>query len=588
MTIKMLRNDYLIRRKFNSYIVPGVLMVMAMQLGNIVDSILVSSLIDIDGMTAISLSLPVLYFMQIIGFALGVGGAVTISVMLGKRQIDEASGVFSVCVVADVVLSLIFTVLAPFAASPLAHMLAHTPVLESLLAPYIYIYMLFTPLLNLAILFSNVLTIDNCPKLGASCFIIANIVNLALDYAFLKYTDLGMYGAALSTIIGYGVGCLVVIPYALSKKRMLMFNLRQGMRNVKMLWKVIKAGASQISYLLMLILQYFVLNTFIQSTLGADNTAIYSVCMNSVEIVKLFIEGVIGVIQTIAGVLFGEKDYFGLRKLVKRTVTIVAVVVAALMAVFIAFPNLILALFSFNKEGLYNTAMLCVRLFSLTFVFFAANRIVQVYYQTTLKTSLSTLDTALQGFVYLLPLSVLFIGTIGITGVSLAAALTEALAFFTVFVIRAVGQRMGRLPKKGFLMIPEKDGNSLCDITIKSTEQDAVEVSKQLIISCEDNSVPSETAGIIGVVAEELAVNISRYGYKRLSPSYIDINLSKADDKLILRVRDDGAPFDPTAYKSDEKDEFLLTGIEMIRRISDRMTYTRVLNMNNTVIEVSL
>ena len=467
-------------------------------------------------------------------------------------------------------------------------MLAHTAVLESLLTPYIYIYMLFTPFLNLAILFSNVFTIDNCPKLGASCFIIANIVNLVLDYAFLKYTDLGMYGAALSTIIGYGVGCLVVIPYALSKKRMLMFNLRQGMRNVKMLWKVIKAGASQISYLLMLIMQYFVLNTFIQSTLGADNTAIYSVCMNSVEIVKLFIEGVIGVIQTIAGVLFGEKDYFGLRKLVKRTVTIVGIVVAALMAVFIAFPNLILALFSFNKEGLYDTAILCVRLFSLTFVFFAANRIVQVYYQTTLKTSLSTLDTALQGFVYLLPLSVVFIGIIGIIGVSLAAALTEALAFFTVFIIRAVGQRMGKLPQKGFLMIPEKDGNSLCDITIRSTEQDAVEVSKQLIISCEGNSIPSETAGIIGVVAEELAVNISRYGYKKLSPNYIDINLSKVDNKLILRVRDDGAPFDPTEYKSDDKDVFLPTGIEMIRRISDRMTYTRVLNMNNTVIEVSL
>ena len=69
----MLRNDYLIKRKFNSYVVPGVLMIMASQLGNIVDSILVSSFIDIDGRTAISLSLPVLYFMQIIGFAIGVG-----------------------------------------------------------------------------------------------------------------------------------------------------------------------------------------------------------------------------------------------------------------------------------------------------------------------------------------------------------------------------------------------------------------------------------------------------------------------------------------------------------------------------------
>ena len=582
----MLRNDYLIKRKFNSYVVPGVLMIMASQLGNIVDSILVSSFIDIDGMTAISLSLPVLYFMQIIGFAIGVGCAVTISVMLGKRQIKEASGVFSVCIVADIGLSLIFTVIAPFAASPLAGMLAQTPRLEELLMPYIYVYMLLAPLINFCLLGSNVVTIDNCPKLGAACFIIANIVNLGLDYYFLKYTDLGMYGAALSTVLGYGVGNVVLIPYMLSKKRMLSVKLKEGLRQLGKIWSVIKAGASQMSYLLMLILQYFVLNTFIQSTLGADNTAIYSVCMNSVEIVRLCIEGVIGVIQTIAGVLYGEKDYFGIRRLVRRTVIIVGIVVIILTSFFIVFPNLILSLFSFNKPELYDNAILCVRLFSLSFAFFAANRIVQVYYQTILATSLATTDTVLQGFAYLLPFSIIFISSTGIIGVSIAAAVTEALAFFTVWGFRIWRQRRGKLPQKGFLMIPDADSDSLFDITIKSTEQEAVEVSRQLIKCCGENGVSGETAGIIGVAAEELAVNIARYGYKKSAPSYIDINLSRAEGKLLLRVRDDGVPFNPTEYAPSDGDEFLITGIEMIRRITSKLSYTRVLNMNNTVIEV--
>lgn len=559
---------------------------MASQLGNIVDSILVSSFIDIDGMTAISLSLPVLYFMQIIGFAIGVGCAVTISVMLGKRQIKEASGVFSVCIVADIGLSLIFTVIAPFAASPLAGMLAQTPRLEELLMPYIYVYMLLAPLINFCLLVSNVVTIDNCPKLGAACFIIANIVNLGLDYYFLKYTDLGMYGAALSTVLGYGVGNVVLIPYMLSKKRMLSVKLKEGLRQLGKIWSVIKAGASQMSYLLMLILQYFVLNTFIQSTLGADNTAIYSVCMNSVEIVRLCIEGVIGVIQTIAGVLYGEKDYFGIRRLVRRTVIIVGIVVIILTSFFIVFPNLILSLFSFNKPELYDNAILCVRLFSLSFAFFAANRIVQVYYQTILATSLATTDTVLQGFAYLLPFSIIFISSTGIIGVSIAAAVTEALAFFTVWGFRIWRQRRGKLPQKGFLMIPDADSDSLFDITIKSTEQEAVEVSRQLIKCCGENGVSGETAGIIGVAAEELAVNIARYGYKKSAPSYIDINLSRAEGKLLLRVRDDGVPFNPTEYAPSDGDEFLITGIEMIRRITSKLSYTRVLNMNNTVIEV--
>ena len=493
---------------------------------------------------------------------------------------------FSVCIVADIGLSLIFTVIAPFAASPLAGMLAQTPRLEELLMPYIYVYMLLAPLINFCLLVSNVVTIDNCPKLGAACFIIANIVNLGLDYYFLKYTDLGMYGAALSTVLGYGVGNVVLIPYMLSKKRMLSVKLKEGLRQLGKIWSVIKAGASQMSYLLMLILQYFVLNTFIQSTLGADNTAIYSVCMNSVEIVRLCIEGVIGVIQTIAGVLYGEKDYFGIRRLVRRTVIIVGIVVIILTSFFIVFPNLILSLFSFNKPELYDNAILCVRLFSLSFAFFAANRIVQVYYQTILATSLATTDTVLQGFAYLLPFSIIFISSTDIIGVSIAAAVTEALAFFTVWGFRIWRQRRGKLPQKGFLMIPDADSDSLFDITIKSTEQEAVEVSRQLIKCCGENGVSGETAGIIGVAAEELAVNIARYGYKKSAPSYIDSNLSRAEGKLLLRVRDDGVPFNPTEYAPSDGDEFLITGIEMIRRITSKLSYTRVLNMNNTVIEV--
>ena len=584
----MTRNDYLIKRKFNSYLLPGMMMAVAMQLGNIVDSILVSRFIDIDGLTAISLSLPILYFMQMFGFALGVGGAITVSVMLGKRQIKEASGVLSVCVIAVTAISLVFTAMSFFVTKPLTGLLASTPALQVLLEPYLFIFICFIPLLNLCILLSNMMTVDNNPKLGAASFIVANIVNLILDYLFLKYTDMGMTGAALSTVIGYACGNLLVIPYLLSKKRMLQFNFREGLHQIKTLGAVIKAGAPQASVFVMMILQYYILNTFIQNVLGTDNMAIYAVCLYSVDIVRLCIEGIIGMIQTIGGVLYGEKDYYGIRRVVKRTLVFVSIAVILLTALFLVFPQAILTVFSFNKPALYSNALLCVRLFSLSFMFFAANRVTQVYYQTTLQSKLSTLDTVLQGFVLLVPFSMLFIGTVGIIGVSIAAVVTEALCFFTVYLYRVIQQKRGKLPQKGFLMIPERDSESLTDITVHSTDKDAVEISKQLMECCEKNGVSSETAAAIGVAAEELTVNIAHYGYKEIKPGYIDVNLSRTDDRLLLRVRDDGVPFNPTEYHPEDDGEFLLGGIALIQAIAEKMTYTRVLNMNNTVIEIKL
>ena len=137
-------------------------------------------------------------------------------------------------------------------------------------------------------------------------------------------------------------------------------------------------------------------------------------------------------------------------------------------------------------------------------------------------------------------------------------------------------------------MIPEQDGESLCDITVHSTDKDAVEISQQLIDRCTQNGIDPKKANAVGLAAEELTVNIARYGYNGIKPGYIDINLSKADDRLLLRVRDDGVPFNPTEYTAGDDGEFLLGGIAVIKAVAEKMTYTRVLNMNNTVIEVLL
>ena len=109
-----------------------------------------------------------------------------------------------------------------------------------------------------------------------------------------------------------------------------------------------------------------------------------------------------------------------------------------------------------------------------------------------------------------------------------------------------------------------------------------------LIECCIDNGIDGKNANIIGLAAEEIAVNISRYGYKRFKRNYIDINLSKADGRLILRIRDDGAAFDPTQYRDDEQSVFRLGGINMIKNTATKLSYIRVLNMNNTIIELDV
>ena len=112
------RNNRLLNAKLNKYIVPGIMMSLALQLGNIVDTIFVSNLIGVEAMSAVTMSLPVETIVQLTGYCLGVGGSIAAGNMLGKRDKEGASKLFSATFIVTLVVGLLFSLIAFPAASP--------------------------------------------------------------------------------------------------------------------------------------------------------------------------------------------------------------------------------------------------------------------------------------------------------------------------------------------------------------------------------------------------------------------------------------------------------------------------------------
>ena len=83
---------------------------------------------------------------------------------------------------------------------------------------------------------------------------------------------------------------------------------------------------------------------------------------------------------------------------------------------------------------------------------------------------------------------------------------------------------------------------------------------------------------------EEAALNIINHNEH---VSMIDICLLLEEGSLIVRIRDDGAPFDPLAFVDDE-DILQMNNIRLLERLTDQKTYTRIMNMNNTVLSIRL
>lgn len=201
------RNNRLLNAKLNKYIVPGIMMSLALQLGNIVDTIFVSNLIGVEAMSAVTLSLPVETIVQLTGYCLGIGGSIAVGNMLGKRDKEGASKLFSATFIVTLVVGIIFSICALPAAESVARLLVSGDgILTGYTRDYIRVSMLGAPVIGIGLMMVNYLGVENHPELASAYLIAANVINLVLDYIFLRYTPLGITGASLSTV--FLVSCL--------------------------------------------------------------------------------------------------------------------------------------------------------------------------------------------------------------------------------------------------------------------------------------------------------------------------------------------------------------------------------------------
>ena len=578
------RNEKLIKTKLWQYLLPGVMLTAAVQLGNVVDTMLVGSILGTDAMSAVKIGMTIDNIMELPGYVLAVGGGVAAGLLLGRRERERADRVFSATFLVSAVCGVLFallSVLSPF----LARLLTGGGPLEADTCAFVRVTLLGAPVIGTALQFINYVSVDNCPGIASVYVIVSNVLNLTLDYLLLKFTPLGTAGAALSTILGYSLATVVLIPYFRSSRRMLHFTkLKKGLPDALKL--AFTMGLPTLSYMIFDTVRVLALNTLILRAMGEASMAVFTVCDNVVLIVQMLVGGIIDILPTVGSVIYGEKDYFGVRTLVRYVLRYSYGVLAVLMLVLAVFTRQTVWLFGISEGPLLAMAVPSLRLFLFSLPFYVFNSFTFYYYQSTEKEKLSSLVTALRSCVAVLPPAFLLVLLTGpgeterLRALMIALILGEALTAFIVEVLRRCRYR-----GEGLLLLPAAQDEQVLDISIDPAMEETARVPQEISAFCRRCGVDGKKANLIAVAAEEMTVNIIQYGGRRVRS--IDINLTVTQDRLILRTRDNGIPFDPTHYELDAE-AFEIHGIELIKRISDKVQYLRVLDLNNTTVEVAL
>lgn len=576
------RNNRLLNAKLNKYIIPGIMMSLALQLGNIVDTIFVSNLIGVEAMSAVTMSLPVETIVQLTGYCLGVGGSIAVGNMLGKRDKEGASKLFSATFMVTLVVGLIFSICAFGVADPIARLLVSGDgILTTYTRDYIRISMFGAPVIGIGLMMVSYLGVENHPELASVYLILANVINLILDYIFLKFTPLGITGASLSTVLGFLFAMVVFIAYVRSEKRNISF-VRLKAKDFSIIKEAIITGVPMLVFMATNFIKSLGLNTIIMNQVGEEGMAVFTVCDNVLLIVEMLTGGIIGVIHNVAGILFGEKDYVGIRVLCKKMLKYSYMVLAVIFVFIMLFTHQITVLFGSGGGELGAQMIQALRIFALCVAPYLWNKFIISYYESIEETAIASFVTFLENAVAVLPAT--FIGIyiwkqidgIGIDGIAIGFVATEIITVIAALIFRKIKHK-----NSTFYIVPDKNPGINLDFSIKSTMEEAGTVNRKIMDFCKKNNVSGNKANLAAVCAEEMTVNIIKFGGK--TSNWIDINLCLEEDICRLRIRDNGINFNPLEYTYDHE-EFDIHGIELVKKISKSMDYIRAIDMNNTII----
>lgn len=95
-----------------------------------------------------------------------------------------------------------------------------------------------------------------------------------------------------------------------------------------------------------------------------------------------------------------------------------------------------------------------------------------------------------------------------------------------------------------------------------------------------------------GLAIEEMITNIVKYGYDDAREHLIRIQITVDRTHVTLVFEDDGHPYDPTKHVSPDIETIVESktvgglGIELVRRMSEKMIYERVGNLNRLTLHI--
>ena len=568
-----------------------ILLAAAPAVNALVAGFFASNFVGIDAVGAVGLYAPIGMLLNAISTML-VGGAVILcGKSMGRNEQDELHNLFSLDLIVSAAVSLLFTgaflVLGFF---DLTGFLVRDPGVRALLDRY----MIGQALGVFPLLMGNQLTaflsLENKSRRTLAASLVFMAVNPVLSVLFVIVLRLEALGLALASAGSTWAFFAVQAAHFLGGRSHFRLRLRGlAWGECLSILRVGLPGAASYGYQTV---RGLAVNLLLEAYTGAAGLSAFAAANNFLGVGWAIPAGMLAVSRMMLSISAGEEDRRTLTDVMRVMLSRFLPLLGVYCAAVIVFAGPLTGIF-FRDSAAPVHAMtawglrilpLCMPLSVIYMHFVCYGQIAgrQLYVHTL---------SALDGVICVAGFTALTIPFLGIHSVYFGNIFNGVV---TVGVIVgwawAVNRRFPRTMDE-LMIIPKDFGvpeDRRMDLTVRTMEE-VVGISRQIQEFCLSLGIDERRAYLAALAMEEMAGNIVEHGFSKDSrPHSAAVRVADKDGELILRLRDDCVPFDPSERrKLAEGDDVMKNiGIRMVFRIARDVQYQNILGLNVLTIRI--
>lgn len=422
-----------ISRLLLKYAIPATISFLVSALYNIVDQIFIGQGVGMYGNAATNVAFPLTTICTAMFLLIGIGSASNFNLSLGAGEKNRAAEVAGTGITMLAVGGITLSVLVLIFLEPLMVAFGATDQVLSYSLTYTGITALGFPFLIFGSGVSQLIRADGSPTYSMICVLSGAVINTILDPILIFGFNMGMAGAAIATVAGQVVSCILVIRYLTKFKtfRITKYYLRLRWQHAKAIFRL--GSASCFNQLAMTVTQIVMNNTLTYyGALSQYGSEIPLACVGVITKVNIVVLGfALGIAQgcqPIVGFNYGARNYERVIKTVKTAAVAVTCIMTLAFLSFQIFPRQIISIFGQEDEMYFVFAIRYFRIFMFTTCINGIIPLTSNFFTSIGKATRGIFLSLTRQVIFLIPLILIFPLFMGIDGVMYAGPIADTAA----------------------------------------------------------------------------------------------------------------------------------------------------------------